>query len=331
MGEADKIKQVIRSGNFHFDEIAQKVFQLQYASCQVYKEYVDSLGRSPNHISSLLDIPYLPISAFKHHRITTGRWEPEAIFTSSTTTGNTPSQHYLKDKSFYLDSCLSSFLTHFPELKGSALMALLPSYLERSGSSLVAMADHLIKYSEEPLSGFFLDDFKALLSHIEKANSRNTPVILLGVSFALLDLAEVYKIEGVEITVIETGGMKGRHKEISRDELHTRLKAAFSADVIHSEYGMTELTSQAYLGAEKLFYPAHTMKVCARELTDPLTILPPRKVGGLNIIDLTNLDSCAFIATDDLGMVTEGGRFTVDGRIDHSEIRGCNLMVRDYD
>ena len=207
------------------------------------------------------------------------------------------------------------------------VLGLLPSYLERSGSSLIAMVDHFIQLSKHPKSGFFLYDHAALADVLRQCQKTQQPTLLIGVSFALLDFAEQYSLDLSRITIMETGGMKGRRKEITRQVLHTILQDAFQVDVIHSEYGMTELLSQGYSKGKGIFYPTPTMKVLAREITDPFAVQKNNKTGVLNIIDLANLDSCAFIATDDLGKVAVDGSFEILGRLDSSDVRGCNLMV----
>ncbi len=281
-------------------------------------------------VRDITDIPFLPISLFKTHTLKTGEWPSGLIFSSSGTTQQTlTSQHHLRDGAWYLQNARRGFECFYGPLSDFCFLALLPAYLERTGSSLVFMADDFIRRSSYPDSGFFLYDIDNLLEIIKRCQAQRIPAILLGVSFALLDLAEQYQPQLEGIIVMETGGMKGRGRELTRSELHDRLTQAFGVTAIHSEYGMTELFSQAYSKGNGLYYPTPTLKVLARELTDPLQSYRSARTGVLNIIDLANLDTIAFIATDDLGRVHPDGSFEVLGRMDHSDLRGCNLMVAD--
>ena len=299
-------------------------FQLEYNP--LYRAYADLSGRLADPPQQPADIPMLPISFFKTHEVQTGVWSPQQIFSSSGTTGQTTSRHLVRDTGHYLANARRCFETFYGPVTDWCFLALLPSYLERSGSSLIAMADDFIRRSRYPESGFFLYDRAALEAAVAVVRQQNIPTILLGVSFALLDWAEAGPPELEHLTVMDTGGMKGRRKEWTRQELHQVLTTAFRTPAIHSEYGMTELFSQAYSRGEGRYYPGPTMRVLAREINDPFSAVEPGKTGVLNIIDLANVDSCAFIATDDLGRVHADGSFEVLGRLDYSDIRGCNLL-----
>lgn len=308
-----------------FDKVAEMVFRYQVAHNPLYARYLDLLGYP--HRSSFIVHPSLPISFFKSHDVRTGVWVGEATFTSSSTTGQTPSQHPVRDAGFYLENARRGFAEFYSDPSEWCVLALLPSYLERQGSSLVAMADDFIRQSKYPDSGFFLNDFERLREVLLRCKVMEINTLLLGVSFALLDFAEQCPMDLSGITVMETGGMKGRRREITRTELHQSLSEAFQIDRVHSEYGMTELLSQAYATGGPRFTPAPTMRVVATEINDPFCIVAPGRTGVLNIIDLANLDSCSFIATEDVGKVYQDGQFEVLGRLDAAELRGCNLMV----
>ena len=256
-----------------------------------------------------------------------GSWQPRQTFTSSGTTGMTTSGHQLRDLEWYQQTALTCFNPFYEDPADYCLLALLPSYLERSGSSLVFMADFFINRSKYAESGFFLNDKEKLVQTLEHCIQKQTPTILLGVSFALWDLAETNPMDLENVIIMETGGMKGRRKEITRSELHQILKGAFNTTHIHSEYGMTELLSQAYSQGNGIFHPGPTMKILTREITDPFAIQDYGKNGVINIIDLGNIDTISFIATDDLGKVCSDGSFEIMGRLDASDVRGCNLMV----
>lgn len=272
-------------------------------------------------------IPFLPISLFKTHVVKSGSWEAQTFFVSSGTTGQSPSHHAVRDLDFYLENARRGFAEFYGDPSEWAVLALLPSYLERSGSSLVAMARHFIKNSKHVESGFFLHDLDALKEALLRCRAKRCKTLLLGVSFALLDFAEKYPMDLSWATVMETGGMKGRRKELTRTELHQILYQAFRLGKIHSEYGMTELFSQAYSSGGGLFFPTKTMRALATEIYDPFCLAKPGRVGVLNIIDLANVDTCSFIQTEDIGRVFDDGSFEVLGRLDAAEMRGCNLMV----
>lgn len=311
-----------------FDRVALDVFTYQAANNAVYKSYIQALGISASAVKEVSHIPFLPIEFFKTHQVKTGNFLPRATFASSGTTGSSTSKHFVKDLKIYEESFSRAFLQFYGAPKDWCILALLPAYLERTGSSLVVMADDLIKKSAHQESGFYLNDYDKLVATLQKLAEKNTPTLLLGVSFALLDVAEMLpKLAHNHLVVMETGGMKGRRKELVRQELHALLAKGFGVNKIHSEYGMTELLSQAYSRGEGLFFAPPWMRAVCRDTTDPLHLLPAGKTGGINIIDLANLNSCSFIATEDLGTVYADGAFSIIGRFDQAAIRGCNLMV----
>jgi phenylacetate-coenzyme A ligase PaaK-like adenylate-forming protein len=311
-----------------FRAAALEVFNFQAKHCPVYREYLKVLKADPSSVKEPEDIPFLPVEMFKTHTILEEGKQAEVVFESSGTGGTSSSRHHVADIQLYRESFLRTFNTFYGSPEGLCILALLPSYLERKGSSLVFMMDQLIRWSKHPDSGFYLDQLEELTAILAKRNRDGHPTLLLGVSFALLDLADRFPTELKDhITLMETGGMKGRRQEMVRSELHQKLKNAFEISHIHSEYGMTELLSQAYSPGEGLFKAPPWMKVLVRDPNDPLSILPPGQSGGISIIDLANIHSCSFIATGDLGKVYEDGSFEVLGRFDHSDIRGCNLLV----
>jgi phenylacetate-coenzyme A ligase PaaK-like adenylate-forming protein len=322
---AERIFSIGNDRAFH--DLALEIFRFQAGGNPVYRKYLDLLGVSPGSVTHLEEIPFLPVEFFRDHRVVTGEDEPEFVFESSGTTGTRTSLHYVTDGKFYLESLSRGFELFYGEPSDYCILALLPSYLERSNSSLVYMAAELIRKSRHPDSGFYLDQTGELLRKLEKIESSGQRAILLGVSFALADLAERAPMHLKSTLVMETGGMKGRRKELTREELHALLKKGFGVDSVHSEYGMTELLSQAWSHSRGIFHSPAWMKVLIRDPYDPLSILEGNASGGLNIIDLANLNSCSFIATQDIGRKNEDGGFEVLGRFDHSDIRGCNLMV----
>jgi phenylacetate-coenzyme A ligase PaaK-like adenylate-forming protein len=325
----EKIKGIFKINDQKtFREIALEVFNNQAATVPVYRDYLAVLGVDPGQIRSVEEIPFLPVEFFKSHTVLREGMEAEVVFESSGTTMATPARHHVASASLYRESFLKGFTSFYGAPEKLCILALLPSYLERTGSSLVYMMDHLTGRSEHPESGFYLDNLEELSSILHRRNEDGHPTLLLGVSFALLDLAEKYPVPLADhITVMETGGMKGRRKEVVRSELHEILSRAFGASSIHSEYGMTELLSQAYSSGGGIFRAPSWMQVLVRDANDPLSLLPNGQTGGLNIIDLANLYSCSFIATGDLGKCYEDGSFEVLGRFGHSDIRGCNLLV----
>ncbi len=309
-----------------FGKIALNLFRYQATNCQVYHNYLTYLGVNPEEISSPSEIPFLPITLFRSSMVATGDWQPEVIFTSSGTSGQEVSRHAVRSNSFYLEHATKIFEGVYGPLDEFHVLCLLPSYLERTGSSLVAMANHFIQRSKSPSSDFYLNDLDRLASQLEKLKD-GRKVLLLGVTFALLDLAENFDLDLSHCIVMETGGMKGRRKEIIREELHEILCKNFHVERIHSEYGMTELLSQAYSKGDGLFQCPTSMRVLLREVNDPFS-LENRTAGVIKVIDLGNIHSCAFIETQDLGKLHQNGHFEVLGRADNSDVRGCNLMVQ---
>jgi phenylacetate-coenzyme A ligase PaaK-like adenylate-forming protein len=309
-----------------FEDIALAVFRFQYEFNELYRAYVDALRVAPESVTELASIPFLPIPFFKTHAVRTGNWQNEQLlFESSGTTGITPSRHLVRDASLYEASLIEGFEERYGSAKDWTFLALLPSYLERQTSSLVHMARVLMDRSHSRDNGFFLKDFDQLAQTISRCESMEQPVLLLGVTFALLDFAERFPMHLRHTIVMETGGMKGRREEWTRSQVHEYLQKQFKLQTVHSEYGMTELLSQAYSHSHGLFLPSSTMKVLIRDVQDPLDTARTG-TGALNIIDLANLHSCAFIATEDLGRVHHDGTFEVLGRLDHSALRGCSLM-----
>jgi phenylacetate-coenzyme A ligase PaaK-like adenylate-forming protein len=313
-----------------FEEMALELFQWQALHCPVYAAYIKHRGLRPGHIRVLEEIPFMPISFFKTHKVYCGgQGEVEGYFSSSGTSGSETSKHYYWSMDFYLDHSRRLFEKAYGPLGDFHILALLPAYLERKGSSLIAMVDHFIQLSNSAHSGFYLNEHKELCDLINLLCGDGRKVLLIGVSFALLDLAESnHQLNSYpELLIMETGGMKGRRREMIREELHARLTAAFGVAQIHSEYGMTELMSQAYSYGEGLFSLPPGMRAFVRDSYDPYSLVGQERVGPLNLIDLANFHSCAFIATQDLGRLHADGKVEILGRMDNSDIRGCNLMV----
>ena len=310
-----------------FDELALNRYRDQYAHVAVYREFCDHLGRSPERVESVEQIPYLPISFFKTHQVVRQGSALNRFFTSSATTGMVPSKHYVPRIDVYEESFRQAWELFYGPVENYCVLALLPAYLERTGSSLVYMAQDMIQRSGHHKSGFYLDQYQDLSETILSLEAAQTPTLLLGVTFALLDFADQYPMKLKHTIVMETGGMKGRGREMIREEVHQKLSTAWGGLSIHSEYGMTELLSQAYSTGNGVFSCPPWMRVNLRDTEDPLTRLPEGQSGGIDIIDLANVDSCSFISTQDLGRLTAPGQFKVLGRFDHAEIRGCNLLV----
>lgn len=313
--------------NTDFEGSAIQIFAFQYKNNSVYQTFCNHLNKSPENVLNIQDIPFLPIQFFKTHQVLSSQNPVEKIFTSSGTTGATTSKHYVPDISVYEESYLNGFRHFYGDIRQYAVLALLPSYLEREGSSLIYMVNDFIKKSGNEHSGFYLHNLNELKEKLITLNSDNQKTLLIGVSFALLDLVEKYQFSLKNTVIMETGGMKGRRKELIREELHQVLCDGFGVKQIHSEYGMTELLSQAYSKGNGQFECPPWMKILIRDPEDPLTLLTKGKTGGINVIDLANINSCSFIATQDLGKIHKTGTFEVLGRFDNSDIRGCNLMV----
>ncbi len=305
-----------------FDRMTLEVFRFQAEACTPYREYLELLGVDPAAVECPEQIPFLPIELFKSHRVYCGSNPPQQIFTSSSTTGQTPSRHYVADLRIYEEAFTRSFELFYGPAEQTAIYALLPNYLEREGSSLIYMVEGLIRRGG---GGFYLYDHDALLRDMEAHQGKK---ILLGVSYALWDLAEEQRGALRDVIVMETGGMKGRREELPREEFHRLLCDAFGVQSIHSEYGMAELMSQAYSDGKGIFRTPPWMRICVRDLNDPFRLLPNGATGGINLIDLANLYSCSFLQTQDLGKVYDDGSFRILGRISGSEIRGCNLLVQ---
>lgn len=323
------LSQIRKVDDTTFEEVALLLFYYQATHNKLYRKFINLLGIDPKKVDRLSAIPFLPIEFFKSYDIQSDEWDAVQVFTSSGTSGQQSSRHLVKSTDWYLEQARRGFGHFYDNVSDYCFLALLPSYLERQGSSLIAMADDFIKHSSYAQSGFFLYDFETLSKHLQQCRKQQIPTILLGVSFALLDLAEQFPQNLEGITIMETGGMKGRRKELTRKELHHAFQNAFNVSTVHSEYGMTELFSQAYSTGEGIFYPSPTMRVQTHEITDPLSVQKINKTGVLHIIDLANIDTISFIATQDLGRCRADGSFEVLGRLDYSDIRGCNLMVSD--
>ena len=322
----DSVKQLLFRPDDGFEDLALQVFNYQAANNPVYSEYIQKLHIKPASINSIERIPFLPISFFKSHEVKSGVWIPQAAFESSGTTGLATSRHYVRDVGLYDDISTAIFEQFYGKADQYHILALLPSYLERNNSSLVRMVDNLIKNSDSPYSGFYLNDFEQLLSTINHCKSAGRQILLLGVSFALLDFIEWSQVDLSGHIVMETGGMKGRRRELIRQELHDILKNGFNVKEIHSEYGMTELLSQAYAKSSGGFTAGNTMRILLRDMYDPFDVSDKKKSGGVNVIDLANIDTCSFIETQDIGAENQGV-IEILGRFDQADIRGCNLMV----
>jgi phenylacetate-coenzyme A ligase PaaK-like adenylate-forming protein len=310
-----------------FKKVTFEVFAHQFKNNRVYRSFCDLLYIHPSDVKTIEEIPFLPIEFFKKRKVLSSLEEIEEVFSSSGTTGATTSKHFVTNINYYKESYLKGFQHFYGDVNQYTILALLPNYLERKGSSLIFMVDDLIRKSNNLDSGFYLNNLNELAKKLVELNESNKKVLLIGVSFALLDLVEKYQFNLSNAIVMETGGMKGRRKELIRNELHSILQEGFGVNKIHSEYGMTELLSQAYSKGNGVFETPPWMKILIRDTEDALTILPKNNNGGINIIDLANYNSCSFIATQDLGKVFENNTFEVIGRFDNSDIRGCNLMV----
>ena len=310
-----------------FSEVALAVFKHQFQNNRVYRSFCDLINVHPSDVLKVTDIPFLPIQFFKSRKVVASKDETQQVFTSSGTTGSITSKHFVTDINLYKESYRKGFCHFYGNIEEYTVLALLPNYLERKGSSLVYMVDEFITKSNNLESGFYLDNLEELTQKLIALDKKGQKVLLIGVSFALLDLIEKQQFNLKNTTIMETGGMKGRRKELVREELHAILRGGFGVTEIHSEYGMTELLSQGYSKGKGVFKTPPWMQVLIRDTEDALTIHPAGKNGGINVIDLANYNSCSFIATQDLGKVHKDGTFEIIGRFDNSDIRGCNLMV----
>ena len=310
-----------------FEKTALKVFRFQYDNNAVYRDFCNLLNQNKQSVKSLKQIPFLPIQFYKSHEVVSNSDIPKTIFTSSGTTGSITSRHFVTDINLYEQSYRQAFSQFYGNIEDYTVLALLPSYLERQGSSLIYMVEDLIQLSNNPDSGFYLNDYDALVHKLLEQERDNKNVLLIGVTFALLDLVEKQNFKLENTIIMETGGMKGRRKEMIREELHEILTQGLGVKAIHSEYGMTELLSQAYSLGNGIFECPSWMQIHIRDTEDPFSYISNGKTGGINVIDLANINSCSFIATQDLGKKYDNGSFEVLGRFDNSDIRGCNLMV----
>ncbi len=311
-----------------FEDTALRVFKHQAANCQVYNLYLHHLKVDPAAVTQVSQIPYLPIAFFKSHEVKSSTASTEMTFFSSGTTGQIQSRHLVTDLKVYEESFGRAFEMFYGKPEDACILALLPSYQEREGSSLIYMVDALIAQSKHPKSGYFLHNNQALYETLLQLKSQGQRTILIGVTYALLEFIEEFNLDFPALIIMETGGMKGKRKEMVREELHELLTAGFGVPAIHSEYGMTELLSQAYSYGEGIFNCPPWMRIVLRDTNDPLSLLQNKTTGGINVIDLANINSCSFIATQDLGKVHPDGAFEVLGRFDNADIRGCNLLVQ---
>jgi hypothetical protein len=324
------INQIFNNANLAFDDICLQVFRFQYYNNSIYRKFVNALNINEENVDTVAKIPFLPISFFKSHQVVTTNFEPEHLFESSGTTGSVNSKHLIKSLALYKQSFTKAFELFYGNPADWCIIGLLPSYLERQTSSLVVMVDELIKQSGDPQSGFYLYDHEKLHTVLQELEAKGKKTLLIGVTFALLDFAEKYSMQLKSTIVMETGGMKGRREEWTREEVHEFLMERLGVNKIHSEYGMTELLSQAYSSGNGIFSTPPWMKIVLREEDDPLSVRKPsdKTINGvINVIDLANIYSCSFIATEDVGKLFPNGDFKVLGRLDNSDVRGCSLMA----
>ena len=329
MNQVSKIQNNLFQ-NYTVEEFLEKsleIFNFQYQNNAIYRQFCDGVKKTPSQVNTLPEIPFMPISFFKHHAVKTGDFNEVVVFESSGTVSEYASKHYVKDLELYKTSFLKSFEHFYGALQNYQILPLLPSYLERSGSSLIYMIDTMMQCSGQTDCSYYLYNHEDLFQRLQVLKTSSKKTILFGVSFALLDFAEHYTLDFPELIVFETGGMKGRRQELLKSELHERLKQAFRVPQIHSEYGMTELLSQSYSAGENLFFSPPWQKILIRDQRNPLHVLSTDLRGGINVIDFANLYSCSFIATEDLGITYPDNSFEILGRIDRAEMRGCNLMV----
>ncbi len=310
----------------NFSAAALTLFEFQSKNNPIYKQYLSLIGCESSIVTSINDIPFLPISFFKTHQITCGNRKVEKTFTSSGTSSTPLSSHHVADLSVYTQSAIKCFEYFYGPVSDYCILALLPNYIEQENSSLIFMVSELIKASKSPLSGFYKDDFNKLSAALAKLESTKQKTLLIGTVYALLDLCKVKPTTLTHCQIMETGGMKGKRQEMTKSQLHNELKDGFSLQTIHSEYGMTELLSQAYSKGNGIFYTPPWMKVLIRDINDPFQLVDKNQSGGINVIDLANIYSCAFIGTDDLGKSNGESGFEILGRLKQSDIRGCNLM-----
>jgi hypothetical protein len=331
-GKSNELREDIFSvhSESDFERMALAIYRLQFRGNKVYNTYATAMGKTPATVKALSDIPFLPVSFFKTHEVVCGDKNKEGkIFYSSSTTSDVPSKHIVNDVSIYEKSFRKSFQHFYGDIKEWCILALLPSYLERSGSSLVFMAEDMVKQNANPYSGFYLDNMNELKDKLVLLEKAGQKTLLLGVTYALLNFSEKHPLKLKHTTIMETGGMKGKRQEMPRKEVHQQIIKAFGVSSVHSEYGMTELLSQAYSRGEGIFYSPLQMRIMVRDIYDPLQVGIIGQSGAINIIDLANINSCSFIATDDAGIVYENGSFEISGRLDQSDIRGCNLMAEE--
>jgi len=319
-------EKLLAANDGNFADLALEVFHYQYDHNALYRDFCNHTGRPKQSVTSMQQIPFLPIGFFKTHKVVTGLAQAQLTFESSGTTGEHTSRHYVSDAAVYERSLLQGFAQFYGSVEQYAIIALLPSYLERKNASLVHMAKTLMDHSRHAANGFYINEWDKLADILTKLKKEETPTLLLGVTFALLDFAELHSMDLSGMIVMETGGMKGRREEWTRAQVHEALKKSFYLQEVHSEYGMTELLSQAYAIHDGLFRCTHTMRVFAGDINDPMDVATQGS-GRLNIIDLANIHSCSFIATEDLGRVYADSSFEVLGRMDHSALRGCSLMA----
>jgi hypothetical protein len=320
-------ENILQAGAADFQSISLQLFHFQYQHNTIYRQYCDALGADTDKVNSIEKIPFLPVSFFKTHKVIADAVrEPALTFESSGTTGEATSRHYVLDAGIYKRSLLQGFEQFYGSPRQFAILALLPSYLERKNASLVHMARVLMEESGHPANGFYINEWQQLRDVLKAQEQAGQKTLLLGVTFALLDFATAYPMPLRHTIVMETGGMKGRRTELTRGEVHGMLKQQWQLDQVHSEYGMTELLSQAYAAADGIFTCTSTMRVLVRDINDPLDVHETGS-GCLNIIDLANMYSCPFIATEDIGNIRQDGTFEVLGRMDHSALRGCSLMA----
>jgi hypothetical protein len=325
--ESQNLKQRLKSiTRATFSDLALDVFRFQYYNNSIYRQFVDLLKVSPMDVKYVEQIPFLPIQFFKTHQVVSSSLLPSKIYESSGTTGMVPSRHYVFDESFYFDVAKVIFENQYGPLSQYHILALLPNYLQKGNSSLVAMVNHFMNFTGNE-SGFYLDELDKLQSKVKELINRGERFVLWGVTYALLDFAEDFSVDIGQNLVMETGGMKGRKKELVKDEVHAFLQEHLGVKNVNSEYGMTELFSQAYSLGNGRYEPGFSMKVLIREVNDPLSYTTEGRRGGINIVDLANIDTCSFIATEDLGHLNADGTFEILGRFDSSDARGCNLMV----